>query len=37
MVQDNRIIQIIGTAIMIEGSGESDYLPYKIDIADNKV
>ena len=22
---------------MIEGSGESDYLPYKIDIADNKV
>lgn len=37
IVKDNRIIQIIGTALLIEGSGESDYLPYTIDIADNKV
>jgi hypothetical protein len=36
-VKDCRIIQVIGTAIYIEGSGESDYLPYIIKIAENRI
>ena len=37
VIRESRITQIIGTALLIQGSGESDYLPYNVEIADNRI
>lgn len=36
-ISDNRIVQIIGTAIQLEGSCEGGYLPYELQINENRI